>query len=236
MHTPVLDKADTYLNSEWYGSNAPWPARRRDHHPFVTVSRQSGSGGTSFARTLVRLLNGEAPEGVLWTVFEGNLTTHMLEANRLPARLARFLPEDRISEVNASIGELVGLHPNLWELVQKRNTALRDLAQQHYAVLVGHGANFATRHLEGGVHVRLVAPAEHRARYQAQLYDISEKDALVYNAKRDAARRRYVKATFSADIDDPRAYDLVLNTGEIPIAEAAVIASSLVKTRHPVLH
>jgi cytidylate kinase len=156
----------------------------------------------------------------------------MLEANHLSPSIARYLPEDKVSEVNASIGELVGLHPNLWELVQKMNKAMRDLAERNHAILVGRGANFATRHIEGGVHIRLVAPPEHRARYHALLYNMSEEAALIFNAKCDAARRRYVKATFSANIDDPRAYDLVLNTGEIPIAEAAAITASLVKTRH----
>jgi len=81
------------------------------------------------------------------------------------------------------------------------------------------------------VHIRLVASAEHRARYQALLYDMSEKEALAYNSKCDAARRRYVRANFNADIDDPRAYDLVLNTEEISLSEAAELASALVNAR-----
>jgi cytidylate kinase len=230
MHTLVLDRAETYLNSQWRESRSPWLSAARHSHAFVTISRQSGSGGTSFARTLARLLNGHAPEGILWAVYEGNLIGRMLEANHLSLRLARFLPEDKVSEVNASIGELVGLHPNLWELVQKMNKAMCELAEQNHAIFVGRGANFATRHL-GGVHIRLVASAEHRARYQALLYDMSEKEALAYNSKCDAARRRYVRANFNADIDDPRAYDLVLNTEEISLSEAAELASALVNAR-----
>jgi len=235
MHALALDRAETYLNSQWRESRTPWALKSQNPPAFVTVSRQSGSGGTAFARALARQLNGEAPEGTLWTIYEGNLTTRMLESNHLSTRFARYLPEDRISEVNASIGELVGLHPNLWELVQKMNETLHDLAESHHAILVGRGANFATRRMEGGVHVRLVAPAEYRARYLALLYDMSERDALILNAKRDAARRRYVKATFSADVDDPRGYDLVLNTGEMTLSEAATIAASLVKARQRTL-
>jgi len=235
MNSLVIDRAETYLNTQWRESTAPWSSKPLPSHTFVTISRQSGSGGTSFARALARLLNSDAPDGILWNVFEGNLTTRMLEANHLSPRIARYLPEDKVSEINASIGELVGLHPNLWELVQKVNKAMRDLAENNHAILVGRGANFATRDVDGGVHVRLVAPPEHRARYHAFLYDISEQEALAFNAKCDAARRRYVKATFNANIDDPRAYDLVLNTGEIPISEAAAITASLIKTRHGAL-
>jgi cytidylate kinase len=235
MHSLVLDRAETYLNTQWRESNSPWLSKTLNSHAFVTVSRQSGSGGTAFARALARQLNGDAPDGIVWTVSEGNLTTRMLEANHLSPHIARYLPEDKVSELNASIGELVGLHPNLWELVQKMNKAMRDLAEHNHAILVGRGANFATRDLEGGVHVRLVAAPEHRARYHAFLYDMTEQEALAFNAKVDVARRRYVKATFNANIDDPRAYDLVLNTGVIPIPEAAAITASLVKTRHALL-
>lgn len=231
--TPVLDSAETYLNTQWRKSTPPWQPKAQLSHTFVTVSRQSGSGGTSFARALARLLNGEAPAGVTWSVYDGNLITRMLEANHLPAHLARYLPEDKVSEVNASIGELVGLHPSLWDLVQKLNKTICDLAQHDHAVIVGRGANFATRNLTGGVHVRLIAPAEYRAKYYAQLYDISEQEALVFNAKRDAASRRYVKTTFNANVEDPRSYDLVLNTAEISISEAAAIAASLIRARHP---
>jgi cytidylate kinase len=233
MHPPVLDRAETYLNTQWHASNPPWLSKRQSSHTFVTVSRQSGSGGTSFARALARRLNGETAEGIVWTVFDGNLPAHMLEANHLSPRLEQFLPEDKVSEVKASIGELVGLHPSLWELAQKMNATLCDLAENNHAILVGRGANFATRNTTGGVHVRLVAPAAYRARNLALVYNMTESEALVFNAKRDAASRRYVKANFNADIDDPRGYDLVLNTGEIPIPEAVAIATTLVRVRHP---
>jgi cytidylate kinase len=107
------------------------------------------------------------------------------------------------------------------------------LAKRNHAIFVGRGANFATHHLEGGVHVRLIAPAENRARYLAQLFDMTEREALVFNAKRDAASRRYVKTNFGTNIDDPRGYDLVFNTGEISIQDAATITASLLKVRHP---
>jgi len=199
---------------------------------FVTVSRQSGSGGTSFARALTRTLNGVAgANGRGWSIYDGNLTLRMLESNHLDAHVARFLPEDKVSEFNALIGELVGLHPSLWELVQKTNNAICEIARQQNAIVVGRGANFATRHLGGGVHVRLVAPAEYRARHLAQLYDLSHDKALELNARRDAARRRYVKSTFGADIDDPRSYDLVFNMADVSLAEAVSLTASLLQLR-----
>ncbi len=231
MKTPVmLERADTYLNSQWRESRSPW-TQDRAPGPFVTISREAGSGGSSFARALVRKLNAQDSTGWAWRVVESDLTARMLRENKLPVRIARFLPEERIPEINASIGELIGLHPNLWELVQKTNDTMRRLAQEGHVVLVGRGANFATLDLANGIHVRLVAPPAHRARYLAQLYNISEDEAMARNTKCDVARRGYVKATFNADVTDPRAYDLVINTAQIPLTQAADLLCAHVRSR-----
>ena len=221
MKTSVfLETTGTYLNSELRDSHSPW-ARDTTAAPFITVSREAGSGGASFARMLVRKLNASAPDGVLWRVVEGDVTAKMLRENHLPVRIARFLPEQRVPELSASIGELVGLHPNLWQLVQKTNATIRQLATRGHVVLVGRGANFATAGLAQGTHIRLVASPEHRARYLATLYNIPQGEALALNAKCDAARRSYVRATFNADVTDPKSYHFVFNTAHVALSRAA---------------
>lgn len=155
----------------------------------------------------------------------------MLQQNRLPTRLARYLPEDRIQEPNASIGEMMGLHPNLWNLVQKTNETMRDLASVGHVVLVGRGANFATAGLEQGFHVRLISSVEHRARYLARRYGISDAEARAHNERCDAARRRYVRTTFDADVNDSTAYHLTINTGQVSLADAAKMIWAHVRSR-----
>lgn len=231
MNTPqLLSLADTYLNAQLRDSRSPW--RARETGPFITISREAGSGGSSFACVLARKLNAEAEPGVTWRVFEDNLMAQMLRQNQLPTQFARYLPEERISELNASIGELVGLHPNLWELVQKSNETMRQLASEGHVILVGRGSNLATARVENGLHVRLVAPPAHRARYLAERYNLSEAQAYASNARCDAARRGYVKATFNADVADPTAYDLIINTATMSFAEAAELVG--VRLRHKI--
>ncbi len=187
--------------------------------PFVTLSRESGLGGTAFAGMLApRLPPGNDHP---WSVYSSNLIDEMLCTNRLPAHLARFLPEDRVSEFNATIGEVVGLHPNLWMLVSKTNEMIRRIARGGHAILLGRGANFATADLPGGVHVRLVAREAYRDACAARCRGVELSEASAWNAHRDAARRRYVKANFSANIADPTAYDYVINIERVPL-EAAI--------------
>lgn len=221
-------KTDTYLAAEWTGSRSPWS---RPGGPFVTISREAGSGGSSLARILARMLNGRSPAGGNWKVFDTNLTPSMLRSQHLPVRIARFLPEDRLPGVQAYIGELVGLHPSLPNLVQKTNETIRQLAGEGQAIFVGRGANFAAKGVTHGCNVRLVASAAHRSKYLSQLHGISEAEARECNARCDAARRRYVRIHFDKEIEDPTAYDLVINTEQVPLIEAARLVSAYLQTR-----
>jgi cytidylate kinase len=226
MNIPLfLDKADGYINAESRESRTPW--NNRIPRPFITISRECCSGGSNLAQLLAKKLGG----GDSWSIFGGNVINQMLQAHHLPEQLARYLPEDIVPEVNATIGEIVGLHPSLWELVQKAKATMQQLATGGNVILVGRGANFATAGIGDGIHVRLVAPADYRARYYAQRFGLSEAEARAHNAKCDAARRRYVRAHFNADIADPAAYDLVINTAHVPLTEAADMVAAHVHAR-----
>ena len=222
MNTALpFEVAGSYFNAESRESRSPWGIK--PHRPFITISRESGSGGSSLAQLLLQTLDREASESERWRVFGGNIVTRMLETNHLPGHLARFLPEDRVPEINATIGELIGRHPSLWELMQKTNETIRHLAGAGNVIFVGRGANFATAGIPGGVHIRLIAPGAHRAKYVAQLHHMTEDAALVHIAKSDAARKRYVATSFNADVADPAGYDLVINTAHVPLEEAVDI-------------
>jgi cytidylate kinase len=230
-HMPRLNASPFAYLVDQYRHTVPDSPSAKDPGPFITLSRESGSGGTSLARMLARRLNSEAAKDVLWTIFDGNLMATVLKTHHLQPRLARFLPEDRVSEFESAIGEMVGLHPNLWALVQKTNETICQLARKGNVILVGRGANFATAGISKGLHLRFVAPAAQRAHYIAHRYDMTEELALAYNTKCDAASRRYVKANFNADITDPAHYDLVINTGHVSLGDAANLIAELVMAR-----
>ncbi len=200
--------------------------------PFVTISRESGLGGNAFAEMLVPLLSSGNDHS--WSVYSANLIDEMLRTNQLPPHLARFLPEDRVSEFNATIGEIVGLHPSLWMLVSKTNELIRRIARGGHAILLGRGANFATADLPGGVHVRLVAREAYRDARAAGRRGVDLAEASAWNAHRDAARRRYVKANFSANIADPAAYDYVINLERVSLeAAAGLVVDAVARLSRP---
>lgn len=228
---PGLETAGFYLGIQMGSTGTPWAGK--SDGPYITISRESGASGSSLAHALALHLNSHATEHAQWTVYTANLIEEMLQAHNLSPRLARFLPEDKVSEIAASVGELVGLHPNLWDLVQKTNELIRRLACSGHAIIVGRGANFVTAGIEHGVHLRLIAPAEHRARHIARLQQLTEAEARAFNTRRDLARERYVHTHFNASIKDPTGYDLVINTGRIHLTEAVEIVTTLINTRTP---
>ena len=222
----TMHRAEAYLAVHL--THAGPAGTARTDGPFVTISRESGTAGSTLAQALLESLAREKTERP-WAVYSGNLIEEMLRTNDLPPHLARFLPEDRIPEFDASVGEFVGLHPNLWALVAKTNELIRQLARAGHAIILGRGAAFATAGIRHGVHVRLVASEQHRAACTARWLALSPENALMHNAARNGARRRYVRATFNADIADPTAYDLVLNAERLSLETMAQFIAQLVE-------
>jgi cytidylate kinase len=233
---PVFEKARSYLDLQINRPPLTSGVRGAPPSQYVTISRECGSGGSSLARLLAAQLNRQQPaaEGQPpWTVFDQEIVQHMLTAQDLSPTLARFLPEDKVSELTSSVGEIVGLHPNLWDLVQRTNNFLRQLALRGRVILVGRGANFATAGIAGGIHIRLTAPVDHRDRHMARVMQCPMRQASAHNRQVDAARRSYVRSVFDCDVADPLNYDLLINTAQIGLDQAAVLVAALVSLRAP---
>lgn len=230
MHSqPSLQHAEAYINIHVSRSGRSYHGRPPG--PFVTVSREAGTGVADFANLLASRLDHELPGEKPWTVFDRNLVETMLKSRSLSPRLAAFLPEDRISDIQASVGEIVGLHPSLWELIQRTNEMMKQLVRAGHVILVGRGANYATAEVAHGVHLRLVAPAEYRAHCKARELDVPVEVALARNAEVDTARRKYVRSVFDADVERPQAYDLVINVARLPLEHAVGLSLALIRNQ-----
>ncbi|MFT3829431.1 MAG: cytidylate kinase-like family protein [Opitutaceae bacterium] len=226
---PSIEKAKAYLDLQF---GRPLGEYHASSGPFITISRECGTGGNALGAELARRLDRlNSVEDAAWTVFDRNLVGQMLEDNHLSSTLARFLPEDKISEVESSVGEIVGLHPSIWTLVHQTNNLMRRLARLGRVILVGRGGNYATEGCARGLHVRLVGSAESRAKRIARLLGLTPEQALAYGRRVDHARRDYVRSFFEADIDDSGAYDLVLNMDRFTTESAADLLVAVLRSR-----
>ena len=215
-----FERCLSFINCHLQPSKSAFHLQEAGGFRAVTISRQAGSGGHSVAERLVELIKA-GEHGENWMIFDRNLVEKVLEDHKLPARLGRFMPEDRISAIADTMDELFGLHPPSWILVRKTSETILHLAELGNVILIGRAANIVTRRIPHVFHVRLVGSLEKRVERLQQSNGLTAKAALKMAEEQDLARRRYVKQFFAKNIDDPLLYHLVLNTDLLSIDAAA---------------
>jgi hypothetical protein len=202
----------------------------------VTFSRQAGCGAVLVAEKLAQhLKEKEGGDGAAWTVFDRNLIDQVLKDHDLPVRLARFLPEDKVSKVEDIISDVFGVHPPVQTMIFQTTETMLRLATLGHVILIGRAGNMITAKLPHVFHVRLVAPLEQRVAHAHKFYNMTESEALRFCQNEDRARERYVRRYFNADINDPTLYHMTLNTGLVGYDEAARLIGEAMQDLDPVL-
>jgi len=232
-----LEKCLPFINSEF----KPWirlsPCSPQTSLPLsLTISRQSGSGAHVIADKLAEYLQVCAPDPSLpWMVFDRNLVERVLDDHHMPQRFARFMPEDRVSEIADVLDELLGAHPPSSVLVQQTSETILRLAQRGHVVLIGRGANILTSHLNSVFHVRLVGSLAKRIAHVQEAFGLAKRPAIELIQKEDRGRERYLKKYFGKDVDDAQLYHLVINTDLVDYEEAArFIGETALKVIRPI--
>lgn len=227
--TASFDRCLDYINTQVHRPREPAPEDVDPRWRVVTISRQAGAGAHVVAEELIAKLQSQTSEGSRpWTIFDRNLVEQVLKDHDLPARLATFMREDRMSEMSDTLDEIFRLHPSSWTLVRKTADTILHLAELGNVVVIGRGANIITKTLDTAFHVRLVGSPARRIEHLRAYKHLSRQAATEYVRDEDLGRRRYVKKYYAADIDDPLLYHLVINTDLVTYGEAArMIADAL---------
>jgi cytidylate kinase len=187
----------------------------------VTISRQAGCGALVVAEKLAAYLKEHLPGEASWKVFDRNLMEKVMEDHNLPGRLARLIPEDRVSQIEDILADVFEVHPTAQTVIRQTTETMLKLAGLGNVILIGRGGNMITARLPHVIHVRLVAPLEKRIEHARQFYNMTETGAHKFCLSQDRARARYFKKYFNADIDDPLLYHAVINTGLVTYDYAA---------------
>jgi cytidylate kinase len=230
---PYLHQGVSILHAQLQPSQTRLkPRGNHPIHPFLTLSRETCAGATTLGQHLLPLLNDRlGEEGRSWMFLDKDLINQALSLHHLPERLADYLPEDRLPEIKGLIGEMVGLHPPLWELEHRVAEAILKFARLGCVILSGRAAHLVTRDEPGGFHLRLVAPLTSRVRRAQHMHQCSREQAEQFVRDSDNARQRHVQTNFGQDISDPHFYDLVINTDRIPPATAAQLVLNAMEDR-----
>lgn len=191
--------------------------------PFLTVSRQGGSGGARVARLVGEKLG--------WTVLDRELITEVAERLELPSDLAAMMDETRSNWVSSILLSLI----NSRQVAQGSyvENAARVMALTAFdgpVVVVGRGGNLVLPR-ERGLRLRAVAPREHRIAELARRDELEEEAAAERVDELDRGRRDFIRRHFERDIDDLDLYDLVVDTEAFGVDGAASVVLAALDAR-----
>jgi cytidylate kinase len=220
-----FDKCSNFINSQAVSPGSlPLPA---EPGRSVTLSRQSACGAHILAEKLAAYLQAHTPDGAAWTIFDRDLMQKVLADHHLPAKIARFMPEDRISKMEDIMYDVFDMRPESRTLVQHTSETILQLANMGNVILLGRGANVVAAKVPGSLHVRIVASLETRIQHMCHFEELSRAKALERINQEDLGRARYLRKYFNKDINDASLYHLVVNLDMISHDVAAWLIGNL---------
>jgi cytidylate kinase len=216
IQTPNLEHCLSFINSQLQNADESKAFAANGVRRAVTISRQTGCEALAVAEKLAHYLQERSPKNACpWTVFDRNLIDKVLEDHNLPACLAKFLPEDRASELEDFLNELFAVRPPSSTIVHQTAETILKLAALGNVILIGRGGSVITAKLPDVLRVRLVAPFEKRVEHIHKSRGMTGAEARKFCLTEDCGRERYLKKYFDADINDPLLYHMIINTGRL---------------------
>ena len=180
--------------------------------PVITVSMEPGSGGSLIAQ--------EVAERLGFDYFHRDIIQGIAKSAKIRASVIDTLEKERLSGIDDFIASLYKdqyLYPGIY--LQHLLKVVNTIAKHGRAVIVGRGVNFILPP-EDRFSVRVIAPLEVRIQNVVRTYGVKVEEARRRVIRREAKRGAFVKKSYDADISDPENYDLIINTGRMPIESA----------------
>ncbi|HOX26917.1 MAG TPA: cytidylate kinase-like family protein [Candidatus Krumholzibacteria bacterium] len=172
--------------------------------PVVTISRMAGCNARDIAAALGERLGVQ--------VWGRELVDQIASDAGLRRDVVALLDENLVSSVDAWVRGMLGR-----KLFMRDDYALtlartiRTLAETGGAILVGRGAGFILGD-QADLRIRLVASDRHRIENLQAWRELDPDAARESMHRTDAARAAFVRSYFQSEVDDPRNYDLVINS------------------------
>ena len=200
--------------------------------PVITISQQFGSYGDAVTELVCNRLGYRSlDKSLMWSL-----------AAQAGLRLEKVmtLSEDRYRPLTMMERFSRHLppytrHPVMWAeygaAIGREVLAAKSVSQLIHAayergniVIVGRGGHIVLRDKPDALHVRLIAPLALRIR-RRQLRGLTIEAARAQVLAYDRAAAEFIWRYYGVDIADPTLYDLIINTGQLPLPAAADLIS-----------
>ena len=196
---------------------APRPA------PVITISHMTGCCARDLSEILSARLDCQ--------VWAPELIDLVAKDESLSREVAEILEPEVIGRVDAGVENLVARHRcRNDEKTVALVRVIRILAATGGVVIVGRGGAFALGE-ETDLRLRLVAGERHRLAEIMRRRSADAREAGVHMRAGDSRRNAFVRLRFHADVDDPRRYDLVVNTERLEPEAVADLALEFLASR-----
>jgi len=171
----------------------------------ITISREFGSGGESIARLVSEktgflLVNKEM-------IVQG-LSEHGITK-----------PTSRLEDLDLESSE----DQRGRQYIDAMHEYLYDLAIRSHLVILGRGGLLLFRDYPPALHVRLIAQFTQRVQRVTKLYNLNIETAVKLVKEQDRNMNRYYRQVFDVNWNNLRLYNLVLNTEDMGLEDAADI-------------
>jgi cytidylate kinase len=182
----------------------------------ITIAREYGAGGGEVARKLAEALG--------WEVLDRQWLHRVAEVEHVSdAEL------ERLDEKAITMADRFRLHPPHQKYLHGLAQAARQAAERGNVVLLGRGARHLLGEMPEAFHLRLVAPRPWRAQRMARLEGWSQDQALARCLEVDRTRDLFTRYFFGVAAMQAAQYDLVVNTGRVPLDDVVAVVSAMVR-------
>ena len=112
---------------------------------------------------------------------------------------------------------------------------IRELAARGEVVILGRGSQMLLAEMPRALHVLCVAPRKLRANRLAERDELGMEEAMRRTAESDRARCAFYKKFWHVEVEDPKLYDLTIDTARLSyeIATQVIVAAARAKTAEP---
>lgn len=181
---------------------------KRRGRPVITISRQSGSGGSEIARILANDLKMD--------LIGGQIINKVAASARMSAKVVSSLDEKVVSRLDDFINSIFESR-HLWPDVYLKHLTevILTIGEHGNSVIMGRGAQFILP-AEKIFRVRIIAPREVRIK-RIMERGLTRGEAEKYIDTKDSNRAGFIQKYFHEDTADPANYDLVVNTEKLGI-------------------
>jgi len=200
-------------------------------HPFITISREYGSGGYEIAHEIASAINTGGTSDPVWAAYDRKLLEKVMDDTGLSESLTETMTSNARKSMTNFIQTSFSKFPSQVTVFRRLVETIRLLAINGHVIVVGRAGNVITRDIPGGMHIRIIAPMEYKIERMVHLTGQKRPDVEKLIKTKTKERDGFIKEYVKFEPADPDNYDLIINNDRYTSKEAAQLIISAIKLK-----